>query len=112
MAGDSFLNLKDKVQAEALVRQSGDFCRFLEVISFARGSLLILASLAREAEIPRKRAWSCFGTLQGLALEGLEAVHTSALCQLRADSTTLIFRRTRSVLEGNSVVLIEPLSNH
>ena len=39
-----------------LVRQIGDFGRFLEVISFSQASQLNLASLAREAEIPRKRA--------------------------------------------------------
>ena len=39
-----------------LVRQIGDFGRFLEVISFSQASQVNLACLAREAEIPRKRA--------------------------------------------------------
>ena len=39
-----------------LVRQIGDFSRFLEVISFSQASQLNLASLAREAEIPHKWA--------------------------------------------------------
>ncbi|MEY4826093.1 MAG: hypothetical protein RLZZ430_1743 [Cyanobacteriota bacterium] len=36
-----------------LVRQIGDYGRFLEVISFSQASQLNLASLDREAEIPR-----------------------------------------------------------
>jgi hypothetical protein len=36
-----------------LVRQIGDYGCFLEVISFSQASQLNLASLAREAEIPR-----------------------------------------------------------
>ena len=56
------------MQAEALVRQIGDFIRLLEVISFSQGSLLNLASLAREAEIPRKRAESYLGLLEDLLL--------------------------------------------
>ena len=55
LAAYASLYLQEEVQAEALVRQIGDFTRFLEVISFSQGSLL---NLAREAEIPRKRAES------------------------------------------------------
>jgi hypothetical protein len=56
------------VQAEALVRQIGDFARFLEVISFSHASMLNLASLAREAEIPRKRAEAYLEILEDLLL--------------------------------------------
>ena len=62
------LYLQEEVQAEALVRQIGDFSRFLEVISFSQGSQLNLASLAREAEIPRKRAESYLSILEDLLL--------------------------------------------
>ena len=62
------LYLQEEVQAEALVRQIGDFARFLEVISFSQGSLLNLANLAREAEIPRKRAESYLGILEDLLI--------------------------------------------
>lgn len=48
--------------------QIGDFSRFLEVLSFSQGRLLNLASLAREAEIPRKRAESYLGILEDLLL--------------------------------------------
>jgi predicted AAA+ superfamily ATPase len=62
------LYLQEEVRAEALVRQVGDFARFLEVISFSHGSQLNLASLAREAEIPRKRAESYLLILEDLLL--------------------------------------------
>ena len=50
------------------MRQIGDFARFLEGISFSQGSLLNLANLAREAEIPRKRAESYLGILEDLLI--------------------------------------------
>ena len=68
LAAYAALYLQEEVQAEALVRQIGDFSRFLEVISFSQGSLLNQASLAREAEIPRKRAESYLGILEDLLL--------------------------------------------
>jgi predicted AAA+ superfamily ATPase len=153
LAAYASLYLQEEVQAEALVRQVGDFARFLEVISFSQGSLLNLAALAREAEIPRKRAESYLGILEdlllgyrlpvfqrraqrqlvqhqkfylfdagvfrslrprgpldapeeidGMALEGLVAQHLRALCQLRADGTSLSFWRTRAGLEVDFVV--------
>lgn len=52
----------------ALVHQIGDFSRFLEVISCSQASQLNLASLAQEAEIPRKRAESYLGILKNLLL--------------------------------------------
>jgi predicted AAA+ superfamily ATPase len=153
LAAYAGLYLQEEVQAEALVRQVGDFARFLEVISFSQGSLLNLAALAREAEIPRKRAEGYLGILEdlllgyrvpvfqrraqrqlvqhqkfylfdsgvfrslrprgpldapeeieGMALEGLVAQHLRALCQLRADGTSLSFWRTRAGLEVDFVV--------
>jgi predicted AAA+ superfamily ATPase len=47
LAAYASLYLQEEVQAEALVRQIGDFTRFLEVISFSQGSQLDLASLGR-----------------------------------------------------------------
>ena len=153
LAAYASLYLQEEVQAEALGRQVGDFARFLEVISFSQGSLLNLAALAREAEIPRKRADGYLGILEdlllgyrvpvfqrraqrqlvqhqkfylfdsgvfrslrprgpldapeeieGMALEGLVAQHLRALCQLRADGTSLSFWRTRAGLEVDFVV--------
>jgi uncharacterized protein len=68
LAAYAGLYLQEEVQAEALVRQLGDFARFLEVISFSQASQLNLAALAREAEIPRKRAESYLAVLEDLLL--------------------------------------------
>lgn len=68
LAAYASLYLREEVQAEALVRQIGDFGRFLEVISLSQGSQLNLANLAREAEIPRKRAESYLGILEDLLI--------------------------------------------
>lgn len=68
LAAYASLYLQEEVQAEALVRQIGDFARFLEVISFSQGALLNLANLGREAEIPRKRAESYLGILEDLLI--------------------------------------------
>jgi predicted AAA+ superfamily ATPase len=68
LAAYASLYLQEEVQAEAMVRQIGDFSRFLEVISFSQASQINLASLSREAEIPRKRAESYLGILKDLLL--------------------------------------------
>ncbi len=68
LAAYASLYLQEEVQAEALVRQIGDFGRFLEVISFSQASQLNLSALAREAEIPRKRAESYLTILEDLLL--------------------------------------------
>ncbi len=68
LAAYASLYLQEEVQAEALVRQIGAFARFLEVISFSHASQLNLAALAREAEIPRKRAESYLKVLEDLLL--------------------------------------------
>jgi predicted AAA+ superfamily ATPase len=68
LAAYAGLYLQEEVQAEALVRQVGDFARFLEVISFSQGSQLNLAGLARETEIPRKRAEAYLEILEDLLL--------------------------------------------
>lgn len=43
-----------EVRAEGLVRNVGDFSRFLEAISFSHGSVLTLSNVAREAAVSRK----------------------------------------------------------
>lgn len=68
LAAYAGLYLQEEVQAEALVRQVGDFARFLEAISFSQASQLNLAALAREAEIPRKRAEAYLDILEDLLL--------------------------------------------
>jgi len=62
------LYLKEEVQAEGLVRQVGDFARFLEVISFSHGAELIIANISRECNIPRKTIENYIHILQDLLL--------------------------------------------
>lgn len=45
--------LREEVIAEGLVRQVGDFARFLEICSFSHGNLLNVNEIAREAQVKR-----------------------------------------------------------
>ncbi len=47
------LNLKEEVQAEGLVRQIGDFSRFLEVASFSYASVRTTTDISRESSVKR-----------------------------------------------------------
>ncbi len=47
------LYLKEEVQAEGLVRQIGDFARFLEVASFSHGSVWTSTDISRESSVKR-----------------------------------------------------------
>lgn len=46
--------VEQEVRAEGLVRQIGDFARFLEVVSFSHGSVLTISNVARETAVHRK----------------------------------------------------------
>ena len=46
--------VEQEVRAEGLVRQIGDFARFLEVVSFSHGSVLTISNVARETSVHRK----------------------------------------------------------
>ncbi|OFY64287.1 MAG: ATPase [Bacteroidetes bacterium RIFCSPLOWO2_02_FULL_36_8] len=48
------LYLREEVQMEALVRNVGQFNRFMESISFSHASLLNYSNISRECEVPRK----------------------------------------------------------
>ncbi len=48
------LYLKEEVQMEGLVRNVGNFSRFLEAISFSHGSVLNISNVARDCEVQRK----------------------------------------------------------
>ncbi|NBV34385.1 MAG: ATP-binding protein, partial [Proteobacteria bacterium] len=50
------LYLREEVQAEGLVRNTGNFARFLEAISFSHASVLNLANVARDCQVNRKTA--------------------------------------------------------
>ncbi len=47
------LYLKEEVQAEGLVRQIGDFSRFLEIASFSYGSIWTTMDISRESSVKR-----------------------------------------------------------
>lgn len=54
LAGYVSIYLQEEVQTEGLVRNIGDFSRFLEAISFSHGSVLTISDVARECEVKRK----------------------------------------------------------
>lgn len=60
--------LKEEVQAEGIVRNVGDFARFLEAMSFSHGSIINTSNIARECEIARKTVDSYLLILSDLLL--------------------------------------------
>lgn len=67
---NSYVNLylQEEVKAEALVRQIGNFARFLEIISYSHGSIVNFSNISRECEVPRKTVENYFQILQDLLL--------------------------------------------
>jgi predicted AAA+ superfamily ATPase len=68
LAAYAGLYLKEEVQAEGLVRNVGNFARFLEAISFSHASQLNISNVAREAEVERKVAEGYVSVLEDLLL--------------------------------------------
>jgi len=62
------LYLKEEVQAEGLVRNLGNFSRFLEVISFSHATCLNISNVSRECEIERKVVEGYIEILEDLLL--------------------------------------------
>lgn len=62
------LYLKEEVQSEGIIRNVGDFARFLEIISFSQGSIINASNIAREAQIARKTVDSYLSILNDLLL--------------------------------------------
>ncbi len=62
------LYLKEEVQAEGIVRNVGDFARFLEVISFSHASLINASNIARESSVKRKTVENYLQIVQDLLL--------------------------------------------
>lgn len=60
--------LKEEVQAEGLVRNLGNFARFLEVMSFSHGMQLNTANVARECQVSRSTADDYIQVLKDLLL--------------------------------------------
>lgn len=62
------LYLKEEIQAEGLVRNVGDFARFLEIISFSHGSVLNLNNIAAECSISRSTVANYLQILEDMLL--------------------------------------------
>jgi len=62
------LYVQEEVQAEGLVRNIGNFSRFLEAISFSHGALLNVSNVARDCQIERKVVENYVTILEDLML--------------------------------------------
>ncbi len=62
------LYLKEEVQAEGLVRQIGDFARFLEVASFSHSAVWTTADISRESHVKRATVDNYLQILEDLFL--------------------------------------------
>jgi predicted AAA+ superfamily ATPase len=62
------LYLREEVQAEGLVRNVGNFARFLEAISFSHAALLNTSDVARECQVGRKTVEGFVEVLEDLLL--------------------------------------------
>lgn len=60
--------LKEEVQSEGIVRNVGDFARFLETMSFSHGSVLNTSNIARESLVSRKTVENYLAVLDDLLL--------------------------------------------
>jgi len=62
------LYIREEVQMEGLVRNVGDFSRFLEAISFSHASILNISNVSRECEVERKTVEAYINILEDLLL--------------------------------------------
>jgi predicted AAA+ superfamily ATPase len=62
------LYLREEVQMEGLVRNIGNFSRFLEAISFSHSSVLNISNVARDCEVERKVVEGYVGILEDILL--------------------------------------------
>lgn len=62
------LYLREEIQAEGLIRQIGDFSRFLEVASFSYGSLWTTTDISRESSVKRTTVDNYLQILEDLFL--------------------------------------------
>ncbi len=62
------LYMREEVQLESLVRNIGDFSRFLEAISFSHGSILNVTNVARECHVERKVVEGYINILEDILL--------------------------------------------
>jgi predicted AAA+ superfamily ATPase len=88
------LYIKEEVTAEGLVRNIGDFSRFLEAISFSHGAILNVSNVARECEAERKTVQGYIDILKDLLL----AFHVPVFTK----------RAKRAVVQSPKFYLIDP----
>lgn len=62
------LYVQEEVKAEGLVRNIGDFLRFLEVVSFSHAGIINISNIARECAVSRKLIQGYLGVLQDLLI--------------------------------------------
>ena len=62
------LYLREEIQNEGLIRNIGNFARFLEAISFSHSSILNLSDISRECEVERKSVEGYLNILEDLML--------------------------------------------
>lgn len=62
------LYVREEVQMEGLVRNIGNFSRFLEAISFSHGGVLNLSQVSRDCQVERKVVEGYVGILEDLLL--------------------------------------------
>lgn len=70
------LYVREEVHAEGLVRNTGSFSRFLEMISFSQGAILSIASIARDCHVGRKAIQGYLEILEDLLLSFTVPVFT------------------------------------
>lgn len=62
------LYVREEVQMEGLVRNVGNFSRFLEALTFSHGSVLNMANIARECEVGQKAVEGFLSIVEDLLL--------------------------------------------
>jgi predicted AAA+ superfamily ATPase len=60
--------LQEEVLQESLVRNIGNFTRFLEIASFSQGQVLNISQIAQETQLERKTVENYFGILEDLLI--------------------------------------------
>lgn len=86
------LYLEQEVKAEGMVRNLGDFARFLEAVSFSHGQVLNVSAVARDAGVHRKTVQGFLDVLDDLLLSfQLEVFTRRAKRQTAAHSKFYLF---------------------
>lgn len=62
------LYLREEIKMEGLVRNIGNFTRFLETVSLSHGAVLSLSEISRECEVERKTVEGYMSVLEDLLL--------------------------------------------